>query len=88
MPTISVFYGIIIRIFVEPNGKHHLPHIHAYYGEYEAAIDLNGKVIEGGLPRKKLRMVQVWIDIHKEDIAANWQLAVNGDEVIKIEPLK
>lgn len=47
-----------------------------------------GDVIEGTLPPKKLRMVQTWIDIHKEDLEANWKLLQNGNECFKIPPLR
>ena len=47
MPTISMFYGIIIRMYSELGGKHHMPHIHVLYSENEAIYDFNGNMVEG-----------------------------------------
>ncbi|MCM1382743.1 MAG: DUF4160 domain-containing protein [Muribaculaceae bacterium] len=88
MPTLSIFFGIIIYMYKEDGGKHNLPHIHAEYGEYEAVFDLDGNKIEGDLPKKKIRMVQTWIDIHQEDLMANWKLIANGQQVFRIPPLQ
>lgn len=88
MPTLSVFFGIIIRMYNEKGGKHNLPHIHAEYGDEEAVFDLDGNKIEGKLPVKKERMVQTWIDIHHEDLLANWKLLSNGEQYFKIPPLQ
>lgn len=89
MPTISMFYGIIIYMFSFDDKKHHLPHIHAHYGEYSAILSIDeGEVIEGDLPKKKLKLVQAWIEIHKEDLLADWKLAIDGQQLFKIDPLK
>lgn len=88
MPTLSIFFGIIIYMYKENGGKHNLPHIHAEYGEYEAVFDLDGNKIEGELPGKKEKQVEVWIDIHKEDLTANWKLITNGQQVFRIPPLQ
>ncbi len=88
MPTLSVFFGIIIRMYKEIGGKHNLPHIHAEYGEDEAVFDLDGNKMEGSLPSKKERMVQTWIDIHQEDLVANWKLLQSGEQFFKIPPLQ
>lgn len=58
MPIISILYGIIIRLYLIDNTRHHLPHIHAKYAEFEASINIsNGEIIAGELPRKQLRLV-------------------------------
>ena len=85
MPTISTFYGIIISMWFN---EHNPPHIHAEYGEYEAAFDFNGNIIEGEFPPKKAKMVSVWIDIHIEELEANWKLARSQRDLFRIEPLK
>ena len=64
MPTISAFYGILIRMFFN---DHAPPHLHARYGEFEATIDINSlEVLQGGLPDRAFRIVQEWAMIHKE----------------------
>jgi len=88
MPAISLFYGIIVRMFKENNERHNLPHIHAKYNEYEIAITFDGKILEGELPIKQLKILQVWITIHEEDLKANWELLINGEQIFKIDPLK
>lgn len=48
MPTISMFYGILILMYFYDNKKHHKPHIHAEYGEFEASIAIDDGSILGG----------------------------------------
>jgi hypothetical protein len=89
MPTISMFYGILIFMYFYDNKKHNNPHIHAEYGEYQASIAIdNGSILGGDLPSAKLKLVQAWIEIHREDLLADWKLAVAGEPVFKIEPLR
>lgn len=89
MPTISMFYGILILMYFYDNKKHNMPHIHAEYGEHTVSITIkNGAVLSGSLPSGKMKLVQAWIEIHKEDLLANWKLAVAGEPIFKIEPLK
>ncbi len=88
MPAISIFYGIIIKMYMEKGGKHSIPHIHAEYSGHEAAIALDGTVIEGNLPKNKLKLVEAWIIIHREDLEANWKLLSEGQKFFKIDPLK
>lgn len=88
MPTISMFYGIIIRMYCVP-GEHNPPHIHAYYQETRAIVDINKvELIEGDLPKNKLRLVLAWVELRKEELLANWKLAQNGELPFKIDPLK
>jgi len=84
-----MFYGILIAIIYRDNAQHNLPHIHARYQGYKASIAIDdGMLLDGELPPKQLRMVQVWMDIHHDELKADWDLAVNGDEPFKIDPLK
>jgi len=52
MPVISMFYGIIVRMYKESNSQHKLPHIHAEYNGQFIVIDLDGNVLEGDFPVK------------------------------------
>ncbi len=88
MATLSIFLGLIIRMFNEKGGKHKVPHIHAYYGDNKAVFDLDGNKLEGELPIKKERQVIVWIDIHHDELIANWELLSNGEPFFKIDPLR
>jgi len=89
MPVISMFFGLIVRMFFFDTDRHHGPHFHVEYAEKEAvfAID-SGEILAGDLPAAKRRLVQAWIEIHREDLLADWKLAVEGREVFKIDPLK
>ena len=89
MPILSMFYGIVIRMYFFDDKQHHMPHFHAEYaGEWAVFSIDDGRVLDGGLPPGKSRLVQAWIEIHRDELLANWRLAVMGEEVFKIEPLR
>lgn len=89
MPVISMFYGIIIQIFFFDDDKHNRPHIHTRYAEFSAAVDIQtAELLDGEIPTRQLRLVQAWIEIHREELMADWMLAVEGNTPFKIEPLK
>lgn len=89
MPTLSMFYGIIIRMYFFDDKQHHEPHIHVEYADAQAVINLmDGSILAGELPASKTKLVRAWIEIHKDELIANWKLAVNGAELFKIDPLK
>ena len=84
-----MFYGLIVRMYYFDNQQHSKPHIHVHYQENSAVIEIpTGKLLEGSLPKAKQKLMAAWIEIHSEDLMANWQLAINGDTVFKIEPLR
>ena len=88
MPTISMFYGILIRIFFRDIEKHHLPHIHAeYQGDVAVYAIRDGDLLAGRLPPKKHKLVVAWMAIHQEDLLVNWDLAVNGRKPFRIRGL-
>lgn len=89
MPVISLFQGLIIYMFYLDNKQHKLPHIHVRYNDDEAVYSVpDGNLLEGSLPKAKERLILAWIELRKEDLMADWQLAVNGQKVFAIEPLK
>lgn len=89
MPTISMFYGLIIRMYYFDNQQHNTPHIHVHYQNDSAVIEIpTGKLLEGKLPNAKMKLLAAWIEIHQEDLMADWQLAINGESVFKIDPLR
>jgi Domain of unknown function (DUF4160) len=87
MPTISYFYGITIAMHWR-EGHHWTPHFHAYYAEYEASLDLSGNLIAGFLPKRALRLVQDWAELHAMELHSNWELAANQRPPMRIEPLR
>lgn len=88
MPTLSLFYGIMIRMYFSDTDRHKMPHFHAYYGEDEAVFTLDGEVLAGQFPKRQSALVKAWALLHEEDLTANWELAKNGEEVFRIEPLR
>ena len=86
MPTISMFLGIIIRMFC--TNEHNPPHFHAYYQGYEATFDMNGELLEGNFPKRQGKFVAAWAEIHHDELVANWELAINNQPLYKIEPLR
>ena len=88
MPLISHFYGILISVYSESDGKHHEPHFHARYAGQEGVFTFNGRMIEGELPRKQRKMIEVWCLLHEEELQAAWYAWNESGEVVKIEGLR
>jgi hypothetical protein len=88
MPTISMFYGILIRMFLG-NKEHNPPHFHAYYQDTKATFDIRTcEVVEGDLPKKQIHIVIAWALLHQDELLADWELAQNGEKPYSIDPLK
>lgn len=84
-----MFYGIIIRMFYFDNQEHHLPHIHVEYSDQKAVFSIpDGNLIAGKFSGNKLKLVLAWIEIHQDELIADWSLAVEGNSVFKIDALK
>ena len=80
MAIISMFYGIIISLYFFDNRRHKKPHIHVKYQGDEAVISIpDGELIEGNLKSNKLKLVEAWIEIHRDEIMADWELASEGN---------
>jgi hypothetical protein len=89
MPTISMFYGIVIYMYAYDDKKHKLPHIHAAYQEFSAVFSIeDSELLQGELPKNKTRLVQAWIEIHREDLLADWRMSVSGQPPQQIKPLE
>ena len=89
MPTISMFYGIIVMMYYFDTERHHLPHIHIRYGEYSCSVSIpDGDILSGEFPKNKLKLVWAWIELHQDELWANWELAINGQKLFDIKPLQ
>lgn len=89
MPVLSMFYGIIVSMYFMDNKRHHLPHIHVKYQDDEAVLAIaDGRLLEGTLPPGKTKLVLAWMEIHRDELMADWQLAASGQPLFKIEPLR
>lgn len=81
MPEISRFYGIVVKMFFN---DHNPPYFKVEYGGFEANILIeNGNILNGDLPISKLKLVQAWAEIHKEELLKIW----NTKEFHKVKPL-
>jgi len=68
--------------------KHHEPHFHAeYQGEVAVYSIRSGELLAGSLPPAKHKLVVAWVEIHRESLFADWELAVNGKTPFKIRGL-
>lgn len=86
MPTISQFYGILIRMF---HRDHAPPHFHAVYGEFELLVGIQPIVIlEGSAPARVRSMVLEWAAVHQTELMSDWNLARAGQTLARIAPLE
>lgn len=89
MPAISMFYGIIVSVYFLDTQQHHQPHIHAKFQDQKAVVAIpGGELLAGNLPPAKLRLLLAWVEIHKDELMADWELAVEGQQPFQIEPLR
>jgi len=88
VPSISMFYGITIYLYFKDNKQHHTPHIHAKYQGEEVIVSIpDGKVLDGQLPSCKMKIMLAWVELHQEELMADCDLAVSGEQPYKIKPL-
>lgn len=86
MPRVSEFYGVVIYMYWS---DHPPAHFHAVYGEHEARIRIDdGTVLVGRLPRRAGHLVAEWLDLRREELAANWARAQDQEPLLPIEPLQ
>jgi hypothetical protein len=82
-----MFYGLIVRMYYAPQ-EHNPPHVHVYYQDTKAIMNFKGEVIEGGLSVRNLHLMQAWIEIHRDELEADWKLCQNGEKPFTVEPLR
>jgi hypothetical protein len=84
-----VIIGPVDKESTDRTSQRSLPHIHVKFQEQEAVVAIpSGDILEGSLTPNKLKLVQAWIEIHQDDLLADWELASAGESVFKIDPLK
>lgn len=88
MPVLCMFFGIVIKMNWKDIGQHNAAHFHAFYAEHEASFSLEGEVIAGAFPSKQAAFVKAWALLHADELAANWELAMSGEEIFRIAPLR
>ena len=86
MPTISTFYGILIRMFFN---DHVPPHFHVQYAEFRATVDIQTLTVSTGqLPRRAQELVLDWAELHQQELLEDWQLCTTKQQPKQIAPLK
>jgi len=75
MPEISRFPGIVIGIFPR---EHPPPHFHAVYGDYQITVEIKTGIIKGNFPKRALRHVLEWLDLHQDELLSNWHTIQKG----------
>jgi Domain of unknown function (DUF4160) len=85
MPTISMFYGILIKMYWD---DHAPPHFHVEYGEYRAQYLIEPlQLAKGSLPRRADALVLEWATMHRIELMEDWQLCESKQHPKKILPL-
>ena len=88
MPELSRFFGIIIRMYTEMGGPHHIPHFHAHYQNEVGIYSLSPiELIAGSLPKRQARLVEAWAELHQAELIQDWQLLQEGRKPLPIHPL-
>ncbi|MBI5487121.1 MAG: DUF4160 domain-containing protein [Deltaproteobacteria bacterium] len=76
-------------MFFKDDVRHHLPHVHVRYQASKAAVSIDdGSVLDGEFPPRQLKLVQAWIEIHKDELLADWDLATAGEQPFRVAPLQ
>ncbi len=89
MPELARFYGIVIRMYMEPGAPHHRPHFHAYYQGEMAIYAVDAiEILAGSLPRRQLRLVEAWAELHRDELLADWERLQAGQAPLPIVPLQ
>jgi len=85
VPELSRFLGIVITMFYR---DHAPPHFHAFYGDFEIEVSIEDGVVTGKFPKRALRHVLEWYDLHKVELLEDWMLASQRKPLKKIAPLE
>lgn len=67
---------------------HAPPHFHADYGEYGITVAIEDGVVTGKFPRRALRHVLEWYELHKDELQDNWERARRREPLVPIAPLE
>lgn len=85
---VEYVFGIVVYMYRELGGKHKLPHVHAMFSGDEIVVSLEGEILEGSIPKSKLKLLLAWMEIHKDELRANWDLLSAGEQSFRIDPLR
>jgi len=86
VPTISAFFGIVIRMYFE---DHLPPHFHATCAGDEVVVRIDTlDVLAGSIPRRALALVLEWAELHRTELGADWERAASREPLESIPPLE
>ena len=85
MPEVSRFLGIVVSGLYR---EHNPPHFHATYGGYDITVGILDGVVSGTFPRRALRHVLEWYEMHQSELLEDWNLAQQRQPLKRIEPLE
>jgi hypothetical protein len=86
MPTISTFYGIIIKMYFD---DHAPPHFYVEYGECELIVGIAPiRILKGQAPNRVCSMVLEWAALRQEELLSDWKLCKSLQTPFPIEPLE
>ena len=84
MPTISIFYGITIMMYLK-NKEHNPPHIHAFYNNHSATFLIaDGELWEGEFPKRAKKMVKEFINKYEKELLEMWET----EQYVKLEGIE
>jgi hypothetical protein len=82
MPTIAMFYGIVIQMYWR---DHPPPHVHAFYQGFEALIAVEtGEIVGGRLPKNAERIVRQWVLLRKAELIDNWERGRRREALLRV----
>jgi len=85
VPELSRFLGIVIAMFYR---DHEPPHFHATYSDFDIEVSIRDGVVTGRFPRRALRLVLEWFELHQDELLENWELARGRKPLKRIAPLE
>lgn len=83
MPEIARLFGIVVKMYYR---DHPPPHFHAFHGEDEVVVDLQGKVLAKSFPPGSLMLLRNWAREHQTELFENWYAARANRRMKRIEP--
>lgn len=85
MTEISRFFGIVIAMY---HREHPPAHFHARYGGRKGTVRIEDGYVEGNFPPRVRSLLLEWWDLHREELAEDWRLAQEREQVKPIPPLE
>ena len=86
MPEISRFFGIRVTMYYN---DHPPPHFHAKYGRQRISVEIeDARVLPGDFPDRARAFVLEWLELHRDELLADWKLVQDRKPLTRIDPLE